>query len=242
MAAPILIPCLVVLRDEFNRIAPNRDKGADGWIGDKAHQERQSDHNDDETGNVPIHDADNLHEVHALDITTELNESDLTMEKCIQFTLSRCRLDNSDPNNEPRLRYIIFNRRIWRAPLWRQETYSGTDPHTGHAHFSAEYVTALEADTSSWELEEIPVALTAADKVWITNTLNTIADTRVDDLLAVKIGDTANPNRTVGDLFRDLAKKRGYEVGDVKDTLNAKIPPDAPLNLWTAAAEKILAE
>jgi hypothetical protein len=167
----ILIPCLVQLRAEFNAIAPARAKGADGWIGDAAHQDRVSDHNPDETGAVPIHDADHVDEVHAIDVTTDLNESDLTMEKCVQFLLGRCRRDSDDPRNEARLRYIIFDRRIWEAPGWGQQTYTGPDPHTGHAHFSAEYITSLEADTASWHLEDIPVALTSADRTWIENTI-----------------------------------------------------------------------
>lgn len=181
----ILIPCLVQLRAEFNVLAPNRAKGADGWIGDAAHQDRVSDHNPDETGEVPIHDADHVNEVHAIDVTTNLNESDLTMEKVVQFLLGRCRRDNDDPLNEPRLRYIIFNHRIWQAPGWSQQTYTGTDPHTGHAHFSAEYITSLEASTASWHLEDIPVALTSADKTWITNAIKDAAPTATEVAQAV---------------------------------------------------------
>jgi hypothetical protein len=176
MSSWILVPCLAQLRAEFDRIAPARAKGADGSIGDQAHADRTSDHNPDETGAVPVHDADKINEVHALDITTALNESDLTLEKCVQFILGRCRRDSDDPLNEARLRYIIFNRRIWRAPLWKQETYTLDDPHTGHAHFSAEYITSLEYDTSTWHLEEIPVALTPADKLWLTTEMDEAAD------------------------------------------------------------------
>lgn len=169
MASWVLIPCLKQLFAEFDAIAPNRDTASDGSIGDQAHADRVSDHNPDETGAVPIHDADHVNEVHAIDVDTNLNESDLTMEKCVQHLLARCRRGNSDPLNEARLRYIIFNRRIWRAPGWAQEVYTLDDPHTGHAHFSAEYVTALEASTASWRLEEIPVALSAADKAWFSS-------------------------------------------------------------------------
>jgi hypothetical protein len=181
----ILIPCLVQLRAEFNAIAPARPKGADGWIGDPAHQGRVSDHNPDETGSVPIHDADHVDEVHAIDITTDLNESDLTMEKVVQFLLARCRRDSDDPRNEARLRYIIFNRRIWEAPGWSQQTYTGADPHTGHAHFSAEYITSLEASTASWHLEDIPVALTSADKTWIAARIEAAAPSAEEVAAAV---------------------------------------------------------
>jgi hypothetical protein len=164
MTAVSLIPCLVALRTAFNLVAPSRDTKSDGWIGDTAHQQEVSDHNNDETGSVPIHDADKTPEVHAVDVDNNLNESDLTMEKVVQFLLGRCR-----SGAETRLRYIIYNRRIWSASSgWVQKAYAGASPHTEHAHFSASYDTAREASTASWHLEDIPVALTAADKTWIT--------------------------------------------------------------------------
>jgi len=167
MADWVLIPCLKALFAEFDRIAPSRDRTSDGSIGDAAHRNEVSDHNPDETGRVPIHDADHLNEVHAIDVDNNLRESDLSMEKVVQFLLGRCR-----SGAEKRLRYVIYNRRIWSASSgWAQKTYTGASPHTEHAHFSASYETNLEASTASWHLEDIPVALTAADKTWITNTI-----------------------------------------------------------------------
>lgn len=165
MAEPwILVPCLVQLRAEVNRIAPSRDEASDGTIGDAAHQAEVSDHNPDEVGSVPIHDADRTNEVHAWDADDDLRESDLTMEKVVQFLLGRCR-----SGKETRLRYIIYNRRIWEASNgWKQRAYTGPSAHTEHAHFSASYETAKEASTASWHLEDIPVALTQADKNFIT--------------------------------------------------------------------------
>ena len=52
MASWILVPCLVALRNEFNQLAPNRDKASDGSIGDTSHAASSSDHNPDETGNT----------------------------------------------------------------------------------------------------------------------------------------------------------------------------------------------
>lgn len=51
-----------------------------------------------------------------------------------------------------------------------------------------------------------------------------------------KIGDLANPDRTVGDVLRDAAKLRGVVWGDAKDTANAKLPADSPLARIIAAA------
>lgn len=163
MATWILVPCLDQLRTELNRLAPNRDKSSDGTIGDTAHQGRVSDHNDDEIGRVPIRDADSKHEVHAIDLDVDLREPNLTMEMVVQHVVGRCR-----SGAERRLRYVIYNRRIWEgSDLWRQRAYSGDNPHTRHAHFSASYDTRLEASTAPWHLEDIPVALTEDDKKWL---------------------------------------------------------------------------
>lgn len=146
-----LVACLDELWDELDEIAPDRDTSSDGWIGDAAHQERTSSHNDDEAGKVPIYDADSKHEVHALDADKDLRRSDVTMEDVVQHILARCR-----SGQERRLRYIIYNRRIWEASNnWRQRSYTGSNPHDQHAHFDASYETALEADRSSWGLKEL---------------------------------------------------------------------------------------
>lgn len=164
MAAPILIPCLVRLRTEFNALCPTRAKNAEGWIGDAAHRSRTSSHNPDETGAVPVHDADKVDEVHALDIDSDLRTAGLTMEMAVQHLLARCRA-----GSEKRLRFIIYARRIWEASNgWRQRTYTGTDPHVNHAHFDGSYDSTLEASAASWHLEDIPVALTADDKKWLS--------------------------------------------------------------------------
>jgi hypothetical protein len=194
MADWVLIPCLKALFAEFDRIAPARDRASDGSIGDTAHQNTVSDHNPDETGSVPIHDADHVNEVHAIDVDNNLRESDLTMEKVVQFLLGRCR-----SGAEKRLRYIIYNRRIWSASTdWVQKTYTGASPHTEHAHFSASYTSSLEASTASWHLEDIPVALTAADKAWITSTIAAQTRAAIDSRLAEIAKEVLNDRKLPG--------------------------------------------
>jgi hypothetical protein len=164
-----LIPCLVQLRSEVNEIAPSRDKASDGWIGDAAHAATKSDHNPDSRGYV-----------HAIDVDTDLRESDLTMEKIVQFLLARCR-----SGAEKRLRYIIYYHRIWSASNgWVQEVYDGPSPHTEHAHFSGSHTPSLEASTASWHLEDIPVAWTAADKAYLETRLDQRAHEDLEDLRA----------------------------------------------------------
>jgi hypothetical protein len=161
MADWVLVPCLVQLRTEFNKIAPGRDKASDGSIGDTAHQSSVSDHNADEVGNVPITDADKSNEVHAIDVDKDLKNPRIKyngytgLEAVVQFLLARCR-----SGKEKRLRYIIYNGRIWRASNgWAQEAYKGSNPHGEHAHFSASYTSSHEADTSTWHLEDTVATL-----------------------------------------------------------------------------------
>jgi hypothetical protein len=166
----ILIAAGKSLLAAFDELAPERDHASDGTIGDTAHQHEVSDHNPDETGSVPIHDADHINEVHAVDVDTDLRAPGLSMEQVVQFMLVRCR-----SGAEKRLRYVIYNHRIWEADNgWKQRAYTGPSPHTEHAHFSFSYVSSLEASTVSWHLEDIPVALTSADKTWIQDQIAAI--------------------------------------------------------------------
>lgn len=148
-----LVTSLIVLRAEFNDIAPDRDTESDGWIGDAAHQAEKSDHNPDGRGLV-----------HAIDVDTDLRMPGLTMSDVVDFLVARCKSGVED-----RLTYIIYYRTIWeRSNKWRPRPYTGKSPHTEHAHFSADDSPARESDNSPWRLEKIPMALTADDKTWIS--------------------------------------------------------------------------
>jgi hypothetical protein len=234
----VMVPCLVQLRTEFNQIAPGRDKASDGGIGDQAHAGDVSDHNPDETGRVPIKDADRTNEVHAIDVDKDLRTPGLDMEKVVQFLLGRCRA-----GTEKRLRYIIWNRRIWEASNgWRQRTYKGANAHDQHGHFSASYDTAREASTASWHLEDIPVALTGDDKTWLKAEIKKVVDTALaggkqsDGTPTSKIGRDAwsqgIPNGLVTDtprdqaweVLRDIGGALGQLVKDV-DELKAQSAP-----------------
>jgi hypothetical protein len=232
VAGWILIACLQELFAEFDRIAPGRDHASDGSIGDTAHQDEVSDHNPDETGSVPIHDADHINEVHAIDVDDDLHVTGLSMETVVQFLLKRCR-----SGAEKRLRYIIYNRRIWEAGNgWKQAKYTGESPHTEHAHFSASYDTGKEASTASWHLEDIPVALTADDKKWISAQIATIAA----KVWAEKIGNANYPSRTALQALNDLSTLRDNEVDpkiDMKD-----IGAGTPLDRMVQAADAVIAE
>lgn len=203
----VLVPCLGQLRTELNRIAPNRDKSSDGTIGDTAHQGRVSDHNDDEVGRVPVKDADSKHEVHALDLDTDLREPGLTMEMVVDHIVDRCRR-----GLETRLRYIIYRRRIWESDDdWAERPYYGDNAHMEHAHFSASYDTRKEASTVSWTLEDIPVALTEADKKWIAAQMDKAATAAAERVWATKwdIGKAAGTATHIAEAGSILAHVPG---------------------------------
>lgn len=150
MASWILVPSLVSLRNEFNQLAPNRDKASDGSIGDPRHAASSSDHNPDETGNTPYDDTDRTNEVHAIDVDDDLREPGWTMTRCVEVIVTRHREGRDD-----RLQNVIYNRRIWsRSWGWTARAYTGSNAHTQHAHFSARYTSAQENDTSPWGLLE----------------------------------------------------------------------------------------
>jgi hypothetical protein len=134
-----LVPCLVRLRTEFNEMSPNRDKGADGSIGDAAHQSRASDHNPQADGRVLAVDIDSTGPWPGG--VTDFNAFNMMVESL---------------RGDSRLEYIIWNRRIAsRDQGWTWRTYTGTaDPHTGHAHFSARHDHTGNDSTAPWGLTE----------------------------------------------------------------------------------------
>lgn len=176
MASWILVPCLVSLRSEFNALAPDRSKASDGAVGDVAHSGSSSDHNPDETGRTPYEDADNVNEVHAIDVDKDLNRSGWTMDRAVQTIVTRHRAGLDD-----RLQNVIWKRRVWSASWnWEPRAYTGANAHTEHAHFSARYMPAQERDVSPWgllpaptpaparpapEQEELPVEQAQFDKL-----------------------------------------------------------------------------
>lgn len=159
MAAWTLVDCLVSLRSEFNTLSPGRDKSSDGSIGDQAHAGNSSDHNPDETGNAPTEDADSKNEVHAIDVDADLRKPGWTMHRAVDIIVGRHRTGLDD-----RLQNVIYDRRIAsRSWGWTWRPYTGANAHTEHAHFSARYTSAQEADTSPWGLIEEDDTMTKSE-------------------------------------------------------------------------------
>jgi hypothetical protein len=115
-----LIDGLAVLRAEFDKINPQRDRSSDGWIGDDRHAAIASDHNPDGLGYV-----------RALDVDVD----GVPMGRIVASVVNRCR-----SGAETRLQYVIYRRVIWsRSWGWKARKYLGANPHIRHAHFSARH-------------------------------------------------------------------------------------------------------
>jgi len=116
-----LAKSLIRLRDQLNAAHPTRSKASDGTIGDAAHAATVSDHNPDAQGIVRAFDIthDPAHGVDGNGIAEALAT-----------------------HRDPRISYVIWNRRMLRSypkpgiPAWTWAPYTGADPHTNHVHLS----------------------------------------------------------------------------------------------------------
>jgi hypothetical protein len=228
MSAWETVACLLTLRTEFNLVSPNRDKGADGTIGDAAHSP-SSDHSPDEDSSVlRSKDADSKNEVHGLDVDSsgpwpdgkagDVSGSwfDLQIHRIIAEEKRRW----EDPNDMCRLNYIIWKKRIYsRSNNFNGEAYTGDDPHTNHAHFSARYETQAENDTRPWGVLEEDMALDAADLSAIVtkfrNTPEVLSDTNVNIIAAAAA--TAADTKVGARLTALDAKLSAFIAAEAKD-------------------------
>lgn len=141
----VVTASLARLMSDFRTAFPNKDRSSDGTIGDAAHQAETSGHNPDDTAGsrAEYSDADSKQEVRAVDVDSDLRDPrGTTMQQVIDRILAA-------PGDLRRLRYIIYNRRIWsRNTSWQPRAYNGSSPHTEHAHFSGDPDT--DEDSAPW--------------------------------------------------------------------------------------------
>lgn len=122
---------LDTLRGQINALAPNRNKAADGTVGDVAHSAVKSDHNPNAAGVVL-----------ALDITHD------PAGGCNCDLLAQSLVDSRDP----RIQYIIWKRRIINREVrpWVWRPYGGANPHDHHMHLSVDEDPAVYDDATPW--------------------------------------------------------------------------------------------
>jgi len=126
---------LDILLGQVNARFPNRDKQSDGSIGDKSHENRDSDHNPwYGPGIVTARDYDH-------DPRSGMDCDELT--------------DQLAAGKDPRIKYIIFNRWILDSRPqfnpWKWVRYNGTNPHTTHMHLSVRAAPSCDS-TDRWRL------------------------------------------------------------------------------------------
>lgn len=121
---------LATLLAQVNKLAPNRDKSSDGWIGDAAHRATKSEHNPNAAGVV-----------RAIDITHDPKRG---FDSWKFADMLRVRAD-------PRLYYVISNGRIANpGQPWRK--YTGANKHDHHVHISVVAAPGAYDDPKEWDI------------------------------------------------------------------------------------------
>ncbi|ESZ76699.1 MULTISPECIES: hypothetical protein [unclassified Mesorhizobium] len=113
------VASLNVLLAQVNKLAPNRSKAADGWIGDAKHMARHSDHNPEPDGTVD-----------ARDITNDPSGGCDMRRVCDAIAASK----------DKRISYMICNGQIMSGRTgpkpWVWRKYTGANGHYHHGHIS----------------------------------------------------------------------------------------------------------
>lgn len=128
-------PALIALRSSLNRAFPGRSIRSDGCCASSAHsrQNPSSDHEPDASGYAAAYD--------------------ITHDPASGVDCGRLapRLQR-----DPRVRYLIWNRRIWSRERasegWRP--YGGSNPHTSHLHVSV--FRFMVRDDAPWQVLDLP--------------------------------------------------------------------------------------
>ena len=142
-----IAPAAASILSQATALWPTRNRASDGLLGDPAHAARTSDHNPGHNGLV-----------HAADLTHDPAAG------------VDCNVLAEQIKDDRRVKYIIFNRRIWTPTVsrtWRP--YSGSNPHTQHMHVSV--TDADEYDSSPWFTAEGADEMTDADRKWLQGEL-----------------------------------------------------------------------
>jgi len=133
----------VVLRDQINSRWPGRDKRSDGWIGDRAHSKRKSDHNPDKDGWV-----------HAIDIDENMGKkgkwrNGKTAKKLSDQLIAYAA---SGLPGSRRVKYVVYEGRLasgtYRSKWWKWRP--GNWGHYQHIHIS--FTKWAQKDERLWPL------------------------------------------------------------------------------------------
>ena len=174
-----IAPAAQAILDQATALWPNRNRASDGTLGDQAHAARASDHNPGHNGLV--HAADLTHDpAHGVDCNTLAEHI----------------------KNDPRVKYVIWNRRIWNPSIsrtWRP--YTGSNPHDHHMHVSV--TDAGENDTTPWFTPTQP-----------TGGFGTMDDTKILTEFANVTKRTGAQLEALGDELKAQAKRHNEAARD----------------------------
>lgn len=224
MANPILTPALTRLRSGFTKAYPRRSTASDGWIGDLAHAQGTSGHNPDDTPGVSAErsDSDNIPEVRAIDVDVDLIPGDRAASRLAM--LREIRRIIATPRDRRRLIYIIFDGLIWSASRnWEPATYTGSNKHREHAHYSGH--PDHDSDGSAWAVE-------------------TGDDVTPQELMDHVLGSPSLGSRTVGDWLKggEVARRAAEQAGkQAAEALEAAKANGTLLAEANAKLEQVLA-
>lgn len=246
MADVLSLPVSTSLLNEVNAVGdPGRLKAQDGTIGDKAHEQRPSDHNRDETGNTgSSSDSDSINEVHARDVDSRGPwKIEGGAERIVQLIVANVRARGYA---ERRVKYVIYRGRIW---VWRkdndswwfvQENYTGADQHNEHFHVSFMYGAGAgknnpENDTSPWGIlaayqqeGDIMAALTDAqqeDLYWRAQRIHLMVRNVERIMQGLARGDVSLP------VWKDTETRFDYPA--------LPVAPNAKLNALTSSVSAL---
>lgn len=141
MARPRLVKAGVTLRDQLNKRFPNRDKRSDGWVGDRAHQARKSDHNPDKNGWV-----------HAIDIDENMGSNPGRQGATAKEFADQLIKYAREGKDGGRLKYVVYENKIASGThpnkywVWRDGNWG----HTQHIHVS--FTEKAQEDGSKFDL------------------------------------------------------------------------------------------
>jgi len=205
----VVVPCLKEGRDQLDHAYPNREHGAEGFIGDLAHQGNPSSHNPDESGKPEFSDNDDVDEVRAWDIDRDLHAANgLTLEDEIQRLIQGLRAGKFWW-----IRYIIYKGRIWhRRDNFVTRTYTGSNKHDDHAHVNSDFTQTADGVTGTdWE--------------WASTSVPTNPSTPPADNHVVRLGAKGEEVGWIQQFFRDnfpayrntVSVRRGQLISVDKD-------------------------
>jgi hypothetical protein len=186
MAAPRKTAGLVNFTGQLDDAFPQRRK-PDGWIADDNHTGVSDHHPDDTPGSKPGWDGDpdKIPDVRAADVSANLGPGVRMRDVCDHLA----RL----PGLGKVIRYFIHDGWIWHVRNGFEPVRHTGDPHPTHLHVTFAWTEAADDNTTfDYRFEEIPVALTDADKKWLKAEIDAAATKAAERTWATRITDYAD--------------------------------------------------